>query len=59
MSSCPKCRRNSLEFSEKRKTAWCLYVEDCGFEEHVENYDGFIAKYASDVEPERPEVSSP
>jgi len=57
MSSCPRCKRNSLEFSEKRKTAWCLYVEDCGFEERVENYDSFIERYASNVESHRPQVS--
>lgn len=49
MASCPNCKRNSLEYSDKRKTAWCLYVEDCGFQESVENYERFIEVYATSV----------
>jgi|CXWL01.1.fsa_nt_gi hypothetical protein len=57
MLLCPKCNRNSLEFSEKRKTVWCLYVEDCGFEKHIENYDSFLEKFASlDVESDQHHV---
>lgn len=58
MSCCPKCGRNSLEFSDKRKMAWCLYVEDCGFETSVENYDNYIEKYASQIELGRRPVPS-
>lgn len=47
MSSCPKCKRNSLEYSDARKTVWCLYVDDCGFEKRVENYDQYITKYGA------------
>ena len=45
MTMCPKCNRNSLEYSEARKTAWCLYVTDCGFSEQVEGYNAYIEKY--------------
>lgn len=44
MPMCPKCQRNSLEFSEVRKTAWCLYI-DCGFSDEVPGYKAYIAKF--------------
>jgi hypothetical protein len=45
MALCPKCKRNSLEYNDIRKTAWCLYVSDCGFEKEVKSYDVYIQKY--------------
>ena len=46
MSSCPHCHRNSLEFSDRRKTVWCLYVQPCGFEDQVNSYEEYLQKYA-------------
>ncbi len=47
--TCPQCQRNSLEYSEVRKAAWCLYSE-CRFEEEIKTYNSYISKY------ERPTV---
>jgi hypothetical protein len=46
-TTCPKCKRNSLEFSEVRKVAWCLYSE-CGYEKSVGSYNDYIKKFAND-----------
>lgn len=45
MALCPKCNRNSLEYNDTRKTAWCLYLEDCGFTKQVDSYDAYAKKY--------------
>lgn len=44
MPMCPKCNRDSLEFSEARKSAWCLYI-DCGFSERVTSYTDYVARF--------------
>ena len=47
MATCPKCHRNSLEYSNARHTAWCLYVDDCGFETMTNDYEAYITEYAA------------
>lgn len=47
MATCPKCQRNSLEFSEVRKAAWCLYA-DCGFTKNVANYNDYLLEFEAD-----------
>ena len=44
MATCPRCGRNSLEFSEPRKAAWCLYAQ-CGFMGTVNDYDDYVSKF--------------
>ena len=44
MAICPKCQRNSLEFSEVRRAAWCLYA-DCGFGKNVASYDEYLLEF--------------
>ena len=44
MPTCPKCHRDSLEFNEARKSAWCLYA-DCVFIEKVTSYKDYIAEF--------------
>lgn len=44
MPVCPQCQRHSLEFSEVRKAAWCLYIE-CGFHDQVANYTEYVARF--------------
>jgi len=46
MASCPKCKRDSLEYSELRSAAWCLYAE-CAFSERVHGYDDYVNKFES------------
>jgi len=60
MPMCPKCQRNSLEFSEARKTAWCLYI-DCGFSNAVTSYKEYIAKFEESpiVKPEEEKRTTP
>lgn len=45
MAICPKCGRNSLEHNYGRKVAWCLYLNDCGYEERVEDYQEFFKRF--------------
>lgn len=44
MAICPRCQRNSLEFSEVRRAAWCLYA-DCGFSKNVTSYDEYLLEF--------------
>ncbi len=44
MAICPECNRNSLEFSEVRKAAWCLHT-DCSFGQAVKSYEEYIRKF--------------
>jgi hypothetical protein len=46
MAQCPKCRRNSLEFSEGKSVAWCLYSE-CTFCAPVRDYSDYVEQYES------------
>lgn len=46
MAECPSCHRNSLDYSYGRMVAWCLYVNGCGFEEPVENYQKFHENFS-------------
>jgi len=50
MAQCPKCKRNSLEFSEGKSVAWCLYP-DCTFCASVRDYADYASQY------ERPSLS--
>lgn len=45
MATCPKCGRNSLEFSYGRKQVWCLYINDCEFQESVKDQEEFNLKF--------------
>ena len=45
MAMCPKCHRNSLEYSYGRKVAWCLYIKDCNFEIEVEDHQVFHQEF--------------
>jgi len=44
MAHCPKCGRNSLEYSERRSEAWCLY-SDCAFSQQVATYNEFVTQF--------------
>lgn len=44
MAHCPKCGRNSLEYSERRSEAWCLYSE-CGFSTQVKDYADYSVHF--------------
>jgi hypothetical protein len=44
MATCPECNKNSLEYSEVRKTAWCLYT-DCAFSQPVRSYEEYILEF--------------
>lgn len=48
MAECPKCHRNSLEYSYGMTSAWCFFIKGCGFKIPVENRQEFNAKFAED-----------
>lgn len=52
MAQCPKCNRSSLEYSEGKLAAWCLYSE-CAFCENVKDYQDYASKFEA-VEPPQP-----
>ena len=49
MATCPECNRNSLEFSEIRKAAWCLYT-DCAFSQPVKSHEEYILEFEPPAE---------
>lgn len=44
MATCPECNMSSLEFSEIRKEAWCLYT-DCAFSQPVKSREQYILEF--------------
>jgi len=44
MAQCPQCKRNSLEYSEGKLAAWCLYL-DCSFSQCVKDYADYALKF--------------
>lgn len=58
MATCPNCKRNSLEHSQGRKVAWCLYINDCGFVEVVENYNDFLERFEKTSTPLQEETNT-
>lgn len=51
MAQCPKCKRNSLEYSEGKLVAWCLYSE-CDFSENVKDYQDYASKFEAVESPQ-------
>lgn len=60
MAECPRCNRNSLEYSEGKRAAWCLY-SDCTFTTPVKDYNEYVEQFErtedSIVRDERPAVA--
>lgn len=54
MAQCPKCKRNSLEYSEGKLAAWCLYPE-CAFCIPVKGYNDYAAQFEKPEETTRKE----
>jgi hypothetical protein len=48
MAECPKCKRDSLEYSEGKRAAWCLY-SDCTFNAAVKDYNDYAAQFERPV----------
>jgi hypothetical protein len=49
MATCPECNRNSLEFSDVRKAAWCLH-SDCEFTKPVKSHEEYIREFERPAE---------
>ncbi len=50
MAECPECKRDSLEYSEGKRVAWCLY-SGCNFTTAVNNYEEYAAQFERAEEP--------
>lgn len=44
MAECPECKRDSLEYSEGKRVAWCLY-SGCDFTTSVKNYEEYASQF--------------